>query len=512
MSKPDEFELSASGQNSAGFSEAAVTENPAADWKSLSLSAPNDAKTDSTPNDGTGKRLKVNRLILTLLCVAAFISAAAILLQRFYLTDPPVDPPAANPYVYEFPRDARATDSEGLLWETNIGGSKDDLSGRVYALGDKLYSFGTTYSADYDMKSGTSTGDIFLTVLDKKGRLISTQIFGSGHDDRFIEARVHHSGFLILAATTRGGGTFDLYHFESVTTKITQLQFNFPLERTPLSMYYDGEYILIVAEHVDANLDKHIPYIILLDNDFRIVFAQDILQTASFEYTEVYPSAEGYVVFGTAYEGTATFPCFLSIDLDGNYKLDYFERYSANARLLFVMPSFSGGYVIITSQVDKGKVTRFVLLSLSLLIQKSVQLPMVEAESAYMFFNEQGYFVLTHPVGNTDATASFFDKNHNLISNYVNGLERIGKIADWTTAGNLVYLLSTKNEADAVLTILNPDRSIAATYTLGGSKSDTAKGIITDGSHVYLICDSASSDGTVGYNFGGLDNWIAEFK
>ena len=103
-------------------------------------------------------------------------------------SESPVEPT----FTYSMPRTASVSLSDILSWDLTIGGSETDVVSDVTAL-DKLYLFGTTSSADYDM-SAIGGSDLFVAVIEED-RLVDVITFGTEKDDVCLFAKPCYGTF-----------------------------------------------------------------------------------------------------------------------------------------------------------------------------------------------------------------------------------------------------------------------------------------------------------------------------
>ena len=445
-----------------------------------------------------------------------------------YLGGGNIDIPAdAQPY--ERLRDARMSLNPHIDWETNIGGTGNDIPSVVVNHGGHFHIFGTTTSTDLDFETEISGQKLSMATLSMLGRTQNFAILDSGPSINVVKGIRFGNGITLLLYNRS-----DTAIIARITCDGTITHSFERANSQGVEFIMDSGRIVLVVRHEQGSFHSGLTVLILnenlqLDNSATWHTRSTNISHRSLEFNSIFPAGgDRFRVFATDTFRRA--PVIIEFSQSFN---PHAEDYVHNVGLPSV-PNFELHDVV--PFVDGA--SRFMMTGVS---NGEPHLIAVKFENNR--FAGGGHFGLAGTMGITGATHTRFlmvDCNDGPPEFFVfassperSAVRRLARgstpLAPPSTAFDslnnsafVAYTILSRPNAPSHETLLfgsdlnnnlflsrlSPNTAVPL-LTFGGQRTDTAVAMTLTDRGVIIIASTNSDERDVGANFGGIDTWVA---
>ncbi|MDN5202718.1 hypothetical protein QQ008_15115 [Fulvivirgaceae bacterium BMA10] len=209
-----------------------------------------------------------------------------------------------------------------LVWETNLGGSNVDVASSITLAGDEGYVIGgTSRSSNGDVKNNHGGSDFWIVKLDLGGSLVWESNFGGSDDDVCVSIRQTLDGGYIAAGTSsssdgdvdsnHGRSDFWIIKLDSFGKLVWEANYGGSDSDTATEIYQlsNGEYIVAGYSYssdldVGENKGGADYWVIKLDVIGNLMWQTSMGGEDNDLVRSMYSSDQGYIVAGFAGSGT----------------------------------------------------------------------------------------------------------------------------------------------------------------------------------------------------------------
>ncbi|MDR0425672.1 MAG: hypothetical protein LBH24_00720 [Clostridiales bacterium] len=443
--------------------------------------------------------------VIAALSAALILLTAGILIERALsgaFSAPPgaETPPTGAEAVYHKNRDARISLSPKLELETNLGGSGDETLCDAYCLGDTLYIFGNTTSADFDMENGSQA---FMAVLTAYGRTEAFYFFGEDNAPLF-RAIPAEGGFLLalngqkprLVLVDYAGGVL---HSAPAGLAATQ-------DRIVDLKLLDGYYAAVV-EHRANPLARPQLRVTRYARDLTVSYEREIRSAFSLTYVDCFFIGDAFTLFFNANSDIA---CYAGAAVGNKTALEpkltfIDDRKTPEYQAAGVMPTAGGwAMAVVFRGKDGGENGAGVkCLNAAFVTETEQYIGLADPLAGQMYYYDSMYYTYFSAENSRSMTAFSADFT---VKRRVPEFDDVTAVTDIRLSDSYALFGGVRGGKAAVI------GAGGAFSAAAGAGAEHNVRVLPGEKGLYLICESRLKGGDVGGNFGGSDIWIARIR
>lgn len=399
--------------------------------------------------------------------------------------DSPVNAPVdAETKPHELLRAARTSANARIEWETNLGGTGEEVPVTVLQKNNEIYVFGNTSSSDLDF-AGADAGKTrgFCTRLSLAGRTLAFTVF----DFTIVKTIPTAAGFAVAGNEGSAAGLYLLSDELTVTAK-TEMSPTHTLAAVGLYVF-DNRYFL-VAECEDETTQKTSILLNVYTPSLVCEREKVFIRAYALSFLDILPCSDGYLLAAYAHYQTAgylTLARFTTIGEPSYSDLELGYPYEPTA----FMP-LGNGYA---ASCDNGGKCELLRVD-SRLRQESVQfLTNAPNENRKTLFYADGSYIYTG-----EKLIELSDDGRSIGS-----LEfSVRAVTDFCSNGVASFVAGVSDDGVKIALI---GKSASEVLPLQASAQKAT--LYAGASHILLCCDTAGKTADCGDFFGGTDVWLS---
>lgn len=247
--------------------------------------------------------------------------------------------------------------------QTILGGSKDENIVEILTCDDYIYVIGETNSNDGNFSSSPGGQKLFLAVIDSKGQLKKSLVFGvSNIKNTFIKAKNINNSVYILSDCSLDTQSVAVYKIIPKTNEIYHtITESVLIDENGLDLIEWKESIYIIGQSYDYATSCKSLFITRFDHNLNKKHYERILRPADLTYIGTESSSDFLKVWVNAIAITYSYPAMIDISKD-NYVYNNFQNELYAYRLLDVA-SVNNNALLILSNENRNNAAAFVYYS-----------------------------------------------------------------------------------------------------------------------------------------------------
>jgi hypothetical protein len=407
-------------------------------------------------------------------------------------------------------RSPRISSNENLYWETNLGGSGEDIPERAYPLGGRLLIIGATTSDDLDFESEIPGKKIFLAVMSENGTPLG-YLFYEGELIKSMYKPGGAEGVLVLF---RKGAESHIMLLDENGGAVKTQKLSLAENESVIDAVYNADFsrIFLIVETRQSVPPKVRLKIHTLTENFEFFNGALLDHAFDLDYVSAYPFGTGLLV-GANVEGQTS----------GALVLFEFDNRESSSQLLRVhectvngvkkyraetlIPGADGGFTALIKAADG--VMNILLIDAALGARNIVLLNSGAAEAGAIFAAANAYYVFTRSELKVGAMTRFNTGFTSPVSydnfGFYNAVTAFG-----FSGANAFF--GGKNMQSPVISRI--DGGGVLTETAFGGKTESVIQMLLYPREGFLLalCSSGSKGADTGANFGGTDLWLTKIR
>ncbi|MCL2177617.1 MAG: hypothetical protein FWB72_06750 [Firmicutes bacterium] len=443
--------------------------------------------------------------------------------QGAYQPTPPGSPPPPT-NISQIPRDARTSANPHIRWEQNIGGNLNDYAKAIFDVMGYYFVIGQTSSTTHDFMGlkNDAIPNLFISKLNKSGRLLEIVVINSGVAEHFVRAFPYGQGFKIIA----NRDTSAIFYIFCVAEK--RVIYHRAFEGQAKDAFLDSDRLAIIVfetNRISINF-------IQIESFYREDYTITILKNGrNLYYAGFIPHlTDFYLSGGHIGDGFLSGQYLLVLNHTNQNRTNtlIYKVTEENAVLsltlnnLFanqILPYRAGGFLLAGTESTHNPRGRVFAIN-NMLMQTALSYTSTNINVTRMSVVHymHGYIIITEFVGSNNmgyANINVVCMNLRITHPYINDIPNFPTLScfiplnnNWS---NLILTFNIRVQGfSGILVIRFSENAIKSTQHIGGTSNDTlTRSLQAPGNAITILASTTSTSKDIGTNHGLSDLWLA---